>query len=59
MIAFFVGLLACLSAFLRSRDSLGFEILALRQQLGVLKRKQPRLRLRIKDRRFWILRRRL
>jgi len=36
-----------------------FDILALRQQLGVLKRKQPRPRLRIQDRMFWVLLRRL
>jgi transposase InsO family protein len=59
MIPFFMGFLTCLSAFFRSRYNLGFEILALRQQLGVLKRKIPRPRLRIQDRIFWILRRRL
>ena len=59
MIPFFIGFLTCLSAFFRSRYSLGLEILALRQQLGVLKRKHPRPRLRIQDRIFWILLRRL
>ena len=44
MIPFFVGLLTCLAAFFRSPYNLGFEILALRQQLGVLKRKHPRPR---------------
>jgi hypothetical protein len=43
MIAFFNGLLTCLSAFFRSRYHLSLEILALRQQLGILKRKQPHL----------------
>ena len=38
MIPLFLGLLTFLSAFLRSRYNLGLEILALRQQLGVLKR---------------------
>jgi len=52
-------LLTCLSAFFRSRYNLGLEILALRQQLGVLKRRHPRPRLRIQDRIFWILLRRL
>jgi hypothetical protein len=33
MIAFFIGLLTCLSAFFRSRYNLSLEILALRQQL--------------------------
>jgi putative transposase len=59
MIPFFVGFLTCLSAFFRSRYNLGIEILALRQQLGVLKRKHPRPRLCIQDRVFWILLRRL
>jgi putative transposase len=59
MIPFFVGFLTCLSAFFRSRYNLGLEILALRQQLGVLKRKHPRPRLRIQDRIFRILLRRL
>jgi len=59
MIPFFVSFLTCLSAFFRSRYNLGLEILALRQQLGVLKRKHPRPRLRIQDRIFWILLRRL
>jgi len=57
MIPFFVSFLTCLSTFFRSRYNLSLEILALRQQLGVLKRKQPRPRLRIQDRLFWILRR--
>ncbi len=48
-----------LSSFFRSRSNLGLEILALRQQLGVLKRKHPRPRLRIRDRMFWVLLRRL
>ena len=54
MIPFFIGLLTCVGTFFRSRYNLGLEILALRQQLGVLKRKQPRPQLRIQDRRFWI-----
>jgi putative transposase len=59
MIPFLIGLLTCLGAFFRSRYNLGLEILALRQQLGVLKRKHPRARLRIQDRIFWTLLRRL
>jgi putative transposase len=58
MIPFFIGALAFVTAFLRSRYSLGLEIVALRQQLGVLKRKHTRPRLRIRDRIFWILLRR-
>jgi putative transposase len=59
MIAFVIGFLNCLSVFSRSRYSLALEILALRQQLGVLKRKTPHPRLRTQDRVFWILLRRL
>ena len=59
MISFLIGFLAFLNAFFRSRYSLGVEILALRQQLRVLKRKHPRVRLRVDDRIFWILLRRL
>src|SRR4029453_4730989 len=59
MISFFIDFLACLSALVRSRYNLGLEILALRQQLGVLKRKHPRPRLQRQDRLFWILLRRL
>jgi putative transposase len=59
MIPFFLGFLTCLSAFFRSRYSLGLEIIALRQQLGIFKRRLPRPRMRIQDRIFWILLRRL
>ncbi len=59
MIPFFVGIVSSLGVFFRSRYNLGLEILALRQQLDVLKRKSPRPRLRFKDRTFWILLRRL
>jgi transposase InsO family protein len=58
MIPFLLAVLTCLRSFFRSRYSLGIEIIALRQQLGVLKRKNPRPRLRIRDRIFWILLRR-
>ena len=59
MIHLFIGLISCLGVFFRSRYNLGLEILALRQQLGVLKRKKPRPRLRVQDRMFWVLLRRL
>jgi len=59
MLRFFVGIVSCLGVFFRSRYSLGLEILALRQQLGVLKRKNPRPRLRVQDRVFWVVLRRL
>ena len=59
MIPFLLSFLICLGAFFRSRYSLSLEILALRQQLGVLKRKHPRPRLLVQDRIFWVLLRRL
>ncbi len=54
MLPFFRTFFPCLRAFFRSRYSLSLEILALRQQLCVLKRKNPRPPLRIQDRLFWI-----
>ena len=59
MIPVFIGFLTCFSAFFRSRYNLALEILALRQQLGIMKRKVPRPQLRTQDRIFWILLRRL
>jgi putative transposase len=41
-------------AFFRSRNSLGLEIIALRQQLGVLKRKNSQPRVGRLDRLFWV-----
>ena len=55
MIKLLLGILTCLSAFFRSRYNLSLEIIALRQQLGVLHRKQPRPHLHAWDRLFWIL----
>ena len=46
-------------ALLRSRADLALEILALRQQVAVLKRKHARPRLKAHDRLFWIALRRL
>jgi hypothetical protein len=52
----FVLTLSCwFRAFLRSRNNLGLEILALRQQVSVLKRKNPRPRLNTWDQGFWVL----
>ena len=48
-----------LAAFIRSRHDLGLELVALRQQLGMLKRKNPRPRLSPWDRLFWVTFRRL
>jgi hypothetical protein len=42
-------------ACLRSRASLVIENVCLRQQLVVLRRRQPRPRMRDSDRRFWVL----
>jgi putative transposase len=47
-------LLSWLGAFFRSRHDLGLELVALRQQVGVLKRKNPRPRLSLCDRLFWL-----
>jgi len=51
--------LAAIRAIVRSRADLALEIIALRQQVGVLKRKRPRPPLRAFDRLFWIPLRRL
>jgi transposase InsO family protein len=51
--------LAALRAFFRTRQNNAIEILALRQQLAVLKRKRPRPRLNPLDRLFWIVLRRV
>src|SRR5215467_5136400 len=42
------------ASFFRSRHDLALEIIALRQQVGVLKRKNPRPRLSQWDRLFWV-----
>lgn len=55
MISSFVGFLRFFDASFRSRHSLCMEILAPRPQLGTLKQKRPRPRLRIQDRIFGIL----
>jgi len=59
MIPLLIGMVSYLGVFFRSRYNLGLEILALRQQLGVLKRKNPRPRLSVQDRVSWVLLRRL
>ena len=48
------ALLAYIRAFLRSRHDLGLEVLALRQQVAVLKRQHPRPHLTRRDRLFWV-----
>ena len=59
MIDFTLSLLAALRALLRSRADLALEILAVRQQVAVLKRKRSRPLLKAHDRPFWIALRRL
>jgi len=48
------ALLTYLRTSVRSHHDLGLEILALRQQLAVLKRRQPRPHLERRDRLFWV-----
>ena len=50
---FILALLAAVRVFFRSRHDTALEILALRQQVAVLKRKRPRPRLNPLDRLFW------
>ena len=59
MFRLMVSSFAWLGVYFRSRNNLGLEILALRQQVGVLKRQNPRPRLSRWDRLFWVLLRRL
>ncbi len=55
MCQFILALLAAVRVFFRSRNETALEILALRQQIVVLKRKRPRPRLNQFDRLFWII----
>jgi hypothetical protein len=59
MVTFLLAMLAYLRAFLMPRHSLAMETAALRQQLGVYKRKQPRPKLNRFDRLFWVVVRRV
>ena len=59
MLSFFLSLVAVVRVFFRSRCDSALEILALRQQVAVLKRKRPRPRLNSLDRLFWKTLRRL
>ena len=49
-----VAFLSWFGAFFRSRHDLGLELVALRQQVGVVKRKNPRPQLSPWDRLFWL-----
>ena len=50
---FILSILAVIRVFFRSRSDTAIEVLALRQQVAVLKRKRPRPRLNPPDRVFW------
>ena len=50
---FILSILAVIRVFFRSRSATAIEVLALRQQVVVLKRKHPRPRLDLLDRLFW------
>jgi hypothetical protein len=50
---FILSLLAVIRVFCQSRSDTALEILALRQQVAVLKRKRPRPALNSLDRLFW------
>ena len=58
MLEFILSTLAVIRVFFRSRTDTALEVVALRQQLAVLKRKRPRPPLRSLDRLFWTLLRR-
>jgi putative transposase len=59
MAEFFLALLVALRVFFRTRRDTALEILALRQQVAVLKRKRPRPSLNSVDRLFWTTLRRI
>jgi hypothetical protein len=50
---FILSILAVIRVFFRSRSDTALEVLALRQQVAVLKRKRPRPTLNSLDRFFW------
>src|SRR5579872_2296729 len=53
MVQFPLAILLALRAFFRTRSDVALEVLALRQQVAVLKRKRPRPLLHTGDRLFW------
>jgi putative transposase len=59
MATFLLAMLAYVRAFLMARHTLSMETAALRQQLAVYKRKQPRPKLNEFDRLFWVILRRV
>jgi len=58
MFAFLLSLVAAVRVLFRSRAEAALEVLALRQQVAVLKRKRPRPELNAADRLFWTMLRR-
>jgi hypothetical protein len=50
-----LALIAAVRVFFRSRTDTSLEVLALRQQVSVLKRKHPRPTVNRFDRLFWIM----
>src|SRR5262249_51044207 len=54
MIRLLLAFVSWFAAFFRSRHDLGLELIALRQQVSVLKRKNPRPKLTLGDRLFWL-----
>ena len=58
MLQFLFAVLVAFRVFVRSRADIALEVLALRQQVAVLKRKRPRPPLNTGDRLFWMLFRR-
>src|SRR5215471_20665504 len=59
MVQFFLAVLGALRIFFRARGDTALEILALRQQVAVLKRQRPRPHLKARDRLLWMTLRRL
>ena len=55
MLPFILSLIAAVRVFFQSRTDTAVEVLALRQQVAVLKRRRPRPPLRPLDRLFWTL----
>src|SRR5215831_18234227 len=53
VLPFVLGLIAAARVFFQSRTDVAVEVLALRQQVAVLKRRRPRPPLRSLDRLFW------
>jgi putative transposase len=50
---FILSILAVIRVFFRSRSDTAIEVLALRQQVAILKRQRPRPKLKPLDRLFW------